>query len=775
VVNRKRPLLYAPELAGRQYAQAHSDQTDRWLKDIFDSAVAPDARVALVAVGGYGRSKLCPFSDIDVWLVHDGVDDYADIAEAIWYPVWDRGLKIGYAVVDLEQAYSLARNELHWATALLSPRLVAGQSYLFDELTQITSRVWASDEASLLDQLARSVEHRDKDQGDVAFQIEPRLKHGRGGLRDVHAVGWAQCVIPGFADGHLEAIESAADFLLQVRVELHRLVGRPNDVLSLDLQDEVAAQLGYQSANDLMVTVATAGRTVAWSCNEVWSRWRRKRQATVASGEHHRPGSAGSHQIPPSPFTVDNGVIGVSPKHKPEFLCDPFAPLRLGLQAARSQLVMDRDLLSEIGANPAPLPDVWTTTARREFSDLLLAGRPTIDVIEDLDRFDLVTHLIPQWRHVRCRPQRNVLHTWTVDRHLTETAVTAGQLADRVDRPDLLVVGAFLHDIGKGIEGDHTENGMELITTIASVMGYPEQDIAILVDLCRHHLLLADVAIRRDLSDPGTIAAVAAAVDTTDFIDLLAALTEADSISTGPSAWGEWKAGLLAALVERTKRVLEGAAPASSLSSQFPTPAIKERMDNNARWVDHSGGTLTVVAPNTPDLFSRVAGALAISGFEVLDASAHSDNSVVASQFNLQLQSGSEVDWPKIVHLVNQALDGKLALTARVGRAAQRYGRFKRKLAATPPRIDIVIDNEISESATVLEVHAPDSVGLLYYLTQALKELRLNIRSAKIQTFGPQAVDSFYVCDADDHKITDIDLLAEIELALRYVVGTETI
>jgi [protein-PII] uridylyltransferase len=365
-----------------------------------------------------------------------------------------------------------------------------------------------------------------------------------------------------------------------------------------------------------------------------------------------------------------------------------------------------------------------------------------------------------------------VLHTFTVDRHLCEAAANASKLAGRVVRPDLLVVGALFHDIGKGYDGDHTEVGMRVIARMAARMGYPDDEVGVLVDLCRHHLLLPDFATRRDLSDPGTISAVAAAVDSVEFLDLLAALTEADSIATGPSAWGSWKAGLLSDLVSRTGFVLEGGAPAEAAVNEFPSADVLKLMAGGERVLTADGTTFTVVAPDQPALFSLMAGVLAVSGLDVLDASAYSGPAgMVACHFTLQPPAAGVVDWDKVTAMAGKALDGRVALTARVHQRAQNYARFQRRLSATPPAYDVVVDNSISNVATVVEVHAPDTVGLLFWITQALAELRLDIRSAKIQTFGPQAVDSFYLCDASGRKVADPELLRELDLAIRQAVG----
>ena len=297
-----------------------------------------------------------------------------------------------------------------------------------------------------------------------------------------------------------------------------------------------------------------------------------------------------------------------------------------------------------------------------------------------------------------------------------------------------------------------------------------------LVDLCRHHLLLPDFATRRDLSDPGTISAVAAAVDSVEFLDLLAALTEADSIATSPATWGSWKAGLLQDLVKRTTSVLEGATPTEAAGPEFPTSEIRQLMADRLSLTRGEGSILTVVAPDRPALFSQMAGVLAMHGLEVLDAAAYSSpDGMAACRFSLQPPATGVVDWNRVTGAAAKVVEGRVAVTARVRQRAQTYARYQRRLSAAPPRLDVLIDNRVSNSATVVEVHAADSVGLLFWITQAVAELHLDIRAAKIQTFGPQAVDSFYLCDAEGQKLKDPELLQELELAIRSAVGQEVL
>ena len=414
------PLLIAPELKGRAYAEAHTAATDEWFRRVYQEALGEITGLALVAVGGYGRRVLCPYSDIDVILIHDNVDNYADAAEALWYPVWDRGIKMGYAVVNLEQAAVLAREELHWATALFSSRLVEGDATLLARLDEATSAAWTDPGADLMGLLAESVHARHEEHGDVAFQIEPHLKEGRGGLRDLHALTWASHAVPGFDDGRRDQLQADADLLLDARVELHRLAGRPGDVLNLEVQDDVATALGDATTHDLMVRLALAGRRIAWHSDEAWSHWERRTGRASLSGVLAQPMS--------TEFGLVDGYIEVT--DKVDVANDPLVILRLAANAANADRTIGRASLELLRDKGAPMPEPWPAEARRLFAQIFLAGRPAITVVEDLDHFDLMTRLIPEWEAVRCHPQRNVLHTYTIDRHLCEAAANASAAED---------------------------------------------------------------------------------------------------------------------------------------------------------------------------------------------------------------------------------------------------------------------------------------------------------------------------------------------------------
>jgi [protein-PII] uridylyltransferase len=370
---------------------------------------------------------------------------------------------------------------------------------------------------------------------------------------------------------------------------------------------------------------------------------------------------------------------------------------------------------------------------------------------------------------VRSRPQRNAYHRFTVDRHLCEAAANAAGLTDRVSRPDLLVLGALLHDIGKGRPGDHTEVGMDLVARIGPRLGLSAEDVDVLVALVRHHLLLPDVATRRDLDDPATIDAVARAVGDRTTLELLDALTEADSRATGPSAWGTWKAGLVAELVDRTMVQLGGAPRHPDRAPTFPSREHRALLAAGEMVIRGEGSALVLVAPDRPGLFSRVAGVLSLHGLGVLSADAASgENGMALERFRVLPVRDEPIGWDRIEDDLRRALEGRLAIRARLAQRADTYAS-SRPVPATTARV--IIDNDASSGATVVEVHAPDSIGVLYRITRALNELDIDIRTAKVQTLGDQVVDAFYVRTADGEKVTDTGHQAEMERAIIHAVA----
>ncbi len=738
---------------------------DRWVVDLFAEATADaDPRgLALAAVGGYGRAELAPGSDLDLLLLHGGgAGDVAELAERLWYPIWDEGLKLGHAVRTVKDALSLASDDLDTATSLLEVRHLAGDESLSRRLSDEALASWRKRGKRWLGRLADSVEERHAAAGEVAFLLEPDLKSGRGGLRDAHALRWAERARQVlFADDH-HGLDAAYRTLLDARVELHRRTGR-GEVLLLQEQDAVAEALGDPDADVLMGRVASAGRRIAWTSDEAWHRIRSQLKGPAWS-------IAGRDRDLAAGVVLRDGEVHLADDADPAG--DPALALRTGAAAARLDTRIDRASLDRLAAEVRPMPEPWPAEAVEALVALLRTGPPAVGVVESLDQRGVWAQILPEWEVVRSRPQRNAYHRFTVDRHLCEAAANAAALADRVDRPDLLVLGAFLHDIGKGRPGDHTEVGMDLVGTIGRRMGLPEADVAVLVDLVRHHLLLPDVATRRYVSDEATITSVAGAVGSLGTLRLLAALTEADSIATGPSAWGVWKAALVAELVDRTAQAL-GDTSSPRRRDAFPTPEQRALLRRGEEHIEAEGNTLTVVVADRAGLFSRVAGVLALHGLDVLAADALSEDGWALECIQVEHGLGLEIDWTRVIADVRNALAGRLALEARLAARARHYAHRFRARRAGPSRPTVRFDDAASASATVIEVHAPDDVGVLYRITRALAEMGLDIRVAKVQTLGDTVVDAFYAVNGDGSRIEDQSHRAEIERAVLHALGAD--
>jgi [protein-PII] uridylyltransferase len=747
------PPGFGAGVTGAQWCRAYSDATDEWLGALFEHAVENDSSdVALVAVGGYGRSELFPGSDLDVVLLHARGDEIAPIADRLWYPIWDADARLGHSVRTPAQALTLARHDLDTATSLLSARHIAGDESMSTALADESVRQWERSAKRWLTLLADRVELRHVCTGEVAFLLEPDLKDGRGGLRDVHAMRWAEATRRLLFEVDRGAIDDAYGVLAGARVELQRPTRGASNKLMLQDQDTVAAALGYVDADGLMAAISQAGRTIAWTSDDAWRRVRSSLRGPLGRlarrDRELRPGVV----LRDGELHVDADVLAN----------DPSLPLQVAAAAAEHDVAIARDALALLASDAPPLPDPWPAAARAALVDLLLTGHRAVAVIEALDHVGVWVHILPEWSKVRCRPQRNAYHRFTVDRHLVEAAANAGERAGGINRPDLLVIGTLLHDIGKGYPGDHTEAGVEVVPLIAARMGFDEGDIDTLVCLVAHHLLLADVATRRDLDDPGTIERVAALAGSASRLELLAVLTEADSLATGPSAWGTWKAGLVDDLVERVGHVLRGGAAAEVAFDHGLTEAQQALLDARRLHIHGDATDLVVVAEDEPGLFAGVAGVLTLHGIGVLAASAHSDESGwVLDQFTVEADPGRAIDWSDVAGDVERVLLDPAALEARIQRKIGTYQQRPTPAANTVTAVRF--DNEMSAHATVIEVHAPDRIGLLYRISDAIANARLDIRSARVQTMGPHAVDSFYVRDHDGGKVTSEGALRALE------------
>ncbi len=388
---------------------------------------------------------------------------------------------------------------------------------------------------------------------------------------------------------------------------------------------------------------------------------------------------------------------------------DPVLPLRVAAAAAQSGLPLSPHAVRRLAATAKPLPVPWPAEAREELVTLLGAGEATVPVWEALEAEGIVTRLLPDWERVRCRPQRNPVHTWTVDRHLVETAVRAASLTRRVGRPDLLLVAALLHDIGKGWPGDHSVAGETIARDLAARVGFDRTDTATVATAVRHHLLLVETATRRDLDDPATVQTVATAVGTLGTLELLHALTEADALATGPAAWSSWRASLVADLVKRVAGVLaseplpdpEAAAPSAeqerlaieALRTGEPVLALHARdghaADPGEPAPEPVGVELVIALPDQPGVLPAVAGVLALHRLTVRAADLRAvdlptglgSGSVLVLDWRVAAEYGSLPEAARLRADLVRALDGSLDIPARL---AEREAAYP-SAGASPP------------------------------------------------------------------------------------------
>ncbi len=446
---------------------------------------------------------------------------------------------------------------------------------------------------------------------------------------------------------------------------------------------------------------------------------------------------------------------------------DPSLAFRLAATAAELDRPIAKGSLHRLADRMPPPSDPWhpEVLGRAGAAPGRRPSRHRQDGVAGPAR--ALVRIIPEWAAVRNKPQRNAYHTYTVDRHLLEAAALASELTDPVERPDLLLIGALLHDIGKGFPGDHTDVGMELVRRMATRMGFAADDVEILVDLVRHHLLLPDTATRRDLDDPTTIANVARAAGNRITLHLLGALTEADSRATGPSAWGTWKAGLVADLVRRADLELAGE---TQPTGPVPIPAPYRTLMEEVRPAGCPQSRWTRPRWSWPPRPARPA-------LRRRRRAGPSRHGCACGQCERRGRRGRRGlhgrGRPR--HLARHRpppggpgrRPGRASCPWRSGSPnAAGSTRRRRRSAAHVPGTDVRVDNDASDSATVLEVRAPDEVGLLHRITRALFEADLDLVSARVSTLGEMVVDAFYVRENIGAKVTDPDRLDQITAAI---------
>ncbi|GAA4847334.1 [protein-PII] uridylyltransferase [Pseudonocardia benzenivorans] len=729
--------------------------------------------IALAAVGALGRRELAPHSDLDLVLLHEARTGVDRLAEQIWYPLWDAGIGLDHSVRTPGQAVQVAATDLRAAFGLLELRHIAGDPGLTDTVRTAVRNAWRSGIRGRFDEIADGATERWRRNGEVAHRVEPDLKNGHGGLRDIQlvdALAAAQLLDRPAAD-----VVAARLLLLDVRTELHRLAGRARDVLRAQDADEVASVLDLGDRFDLARALSGAARAVAFSA-EVGLR--------SARAALPRRGLAALRR-PPVRRPLDSGVVEhlgeVALARDASAARDPALVLRVAATAARTGLPVAASTLHRLSETAPELREPWPREAVGELLSLLGSGRGMVDVVEAMDRTGLWGRLFPEWGAVRDLPPRDRAHVWTVDRHLVEACAHAARLTTRVARPDLLLVGSLLHDIGKGRGADHSVVGASLARQVGHRLGLPETDVEVLGEMVRHHLLLPHTATRRDLDDPATIERVVETLGGSPLLlDLLAALAEADSLATGPGVWSPWKQRLVGDLTARARALMAGEPlPRPGALGEEGLALAAATRDDGKPHVSISGdkpASVVVAMPHGPGTLAAAAGVLALHSLEVHAAEIHSVDGeageVVVHEFTVSPRFGGMPDPALVRSDLARVASGALSLPDALARKERDYAPANPDPeSSAPPRV-LWFDDE-SSGVVVLELRGTDRIGLLHRVAAALEqECGLDLRWARVSTLGASVVDSFGVSGPGPGGALPTPLRTAVEHAVLTAAGT---
>jgi len=735
-----------------------SDLTDQFLIEIFNSAVSEKDlnKIALIGVGGNGRQSMTLGSDLDLVLVHENGFKIDDIAEKIWYPIWDLGLKLDHSVRTPAEVRKMATEDLAVVLGWLDARTIAGNQDFEKKISSAVLQDWRASTDKRLPELHEMVLDRKDKFGELAQLIEPDLKESYGGLRDITVL--RALVASWKTDIPKAVLDQVNEKLLDIRDALHTVLDKPTDKLIRQEQPAVAQKLGLSDADQLIRQVSSYARIIAHHSDVTWHRVRSsgKKPGLLNKfrGENRSPLADG--------VVVQDDYVVLARDVKPEN--DPSLGLRLAAASAQSGHLISPHTLDRLASELPKLSNPWPSDARDSFVSLLGSGKQLIPIWESIDFAGMISSWLPIWDRVRGCPQSSQVHSFTVDRHLLETAISANKFTRDVSRPDLLLVGSLFHDIGKGGLKDHSDEGAEIMRTLAPQMGFDAADSKTLERLVQHHLLLPETATKRDLEDPLTIRSVAEKVETVDFLELLHALTIADAIATGPLASSDWRQSLIGELVARVKNEIRGERKEIDphLSKDKQELAMrKEEIVVEATPIDQ-GLAITVVANDSTGLLGIIAGVLSLQRLLVRSARTETINKRAVTTWRVTPEFGDAPDLMQLQESLRLALNGSLDV---FGKLALRAQYLPKPINVTSSKVLEI--KGVSETATVIEVRAHDEPGFLSKIAHVITENGVDIHAAIVETLGSEVVDVFYVKEPTG-EILSQERSAQLMKALDY-------
>ncbi|MFW2589197.1 [protein-PII] uridylyltransferase [Sagittula sp. SSi028] len=781
-------------------------------------------RLAVVAVGGYGRGEMAPFSDVDLlFLTPYKITAWAEsVIESMLYILWDLKLKVGHSSRTVRDCVRLGGEDFTIRTAMLEARHLAGDSALSDELDEtLWSQLFNGTEREFITAKLEERDARHDKQGQ-RYMVEPNVKEGKGGLRDLQSLFWiikyvhhtddvGQLVQSGvFLPEEYETFVQAERFLWAVRTHLHLIANRAVEQLSFDMQPEVAARMGYNDRG--------GRRGVEWFMQDYF------RHATSVGdltrilltsleADHTKGPPLLKRIFSRTPvtakgYTVTHGRLAI--QDDDSFLADPLNLLRVFEEALRTDLLIHPDAMRLVQNNLDRIDDDLRNdpAAQELFLSLLLNHGNPERALRRMNELGVLGAFIPEFAHIVAMMQFNMYHHYTVDEHtiqciwhlseiedhqLDEELPVASEILDEGINRRVMYVALLLHDIGKGRDGDHSIIGARIARTVAPRLGLNKDECETVEWLVRYHLLMSDMAQKRDIADPRTVRDFAKAVKTRERLDLLTVLTVCDIRGVGPDTWNNWKAALIRALYRQTRRALEDGMEVLNRENRG-TEAKKALRDTLVEWSaeDIARETTRHYAPywqglhvtahvifanllrgitqdeirmdihldedrdatracfalqDHPGIFSRLTGALALVGANVVDARTFTTRDGFATAvFWIQDSEGAPFDdarIPRLRQMMLKTLTGEVVARD----AIKPKDKLKKREKAFKVPTHVTFDNDGSEIFTIIEVDTRDRAGLLYDITRTLAHQNVYIASAVIATYGEQVVDTFYVKD----------------------------
>ena len=800
-------LELASGAGGRTITQALSDAIDHAITGVWDR-LKPSEPVALVAIGGYGRREQCPSSDVDLMVLHDGGDEVGRAAKALFYELWDAGLQVGHSIRTIKEALKAAREDFPAETSFLTSRLISGDREIYQSFADAAMRQSRRSPEAFIERVREATSERRTRSGDSSAELEPNVKEGRGALRDLETIGWLATVCgPQALPVDAQTLERAADHLLRVRSALHFLTGRHADVLLMQLHSQVAELLGmpagpagadsggpgqqYFAAEDVLIrSLYEECRSIAFALDHILD-------PRYKAAADNLPADLREGRWTPDAVTDFLAILAAGDEGWPAFriLDQSGALIRALPEWENIRCLPQRNVYHR---HAVDVHCVETSIAMAGFFEPgePEGGPPANGKAGKRRRF--FKSEAPEEDRIPAGASRPGID-WE--------ALCRTVAGDSERARDRLLLAALLHDIGKGTAEDHSVRGVRLARSALGRMGIPlieKEDVAWLV---RSHLLLTKTAVRRDVEDESLVVELAETVGSTERLRMLYLLSAADGLATGPSAWTGWTATLVSDLFTRIYHLLDRGELVNSDASRvahtreaelrsalgafqpalvdthlslmprmwFLTQDIHALIHQSKLMIeppdpqelrleavpldqpDH--WEVTVVAQDKPGLFSKVSGAFALNGLNILSAQIFTRQDRVALEIFGVAGHGGKFE--RLQQDIIKALRGKISLDLRLAQKRSDYaGRVSRGKQDAP---QVRIDNGSSDFYTVIEVHAPDRVGLLYALTRALTELELDIYLAKVATYAEDVVDVFYVRDLDGQKVTEPEHIREIE------------